>query len=315
MPITSFETVSTAAPSHPEASRGALAAFATFSFWGLAAIYWKRLGHIGAVELIAHRSLWSLVFLFGVLGWQGRLGLVWAAFQSWRTIGINLATGTLLMANWLSFVWAVNNGHVLESSLGYFLVPLCNVAAGYFIFHERLRPAQWLAVALAGAGVTFLLVGVKHVPWVALTIAFTWSGYSLIRKKSPMGALDGLTVETLLYAPLVGGYLLWLALHGQGALGHVNAVDHVLVLSSGWITAIPLVWFAYAAVRLRLTTLGLLQYISPSLQFILGWLVYHEAFDSGRFVAFALIWTGLAAYTADNFWAQRRTLLRAAGVS
>jgi chloramphenicol-sensitive protein RarD len=303
------------APPHPEAPRGALAAFAAFSFWGLAAIYWKRLGHIGAAELIAHRSLWSLAFLFAVLGWQGRLQLVWDAFKSARSLGLNAATGTLLMANWLSFVWAVNNGHVLESSLGYFLVPLCNVAAGYFFFHERLRPAQWVAVALAVAGVTFLLVGVKHVPWVALTIAFTWSGYSLLRKKSPMGALDGLTVETLLYAPLVGGYLLWLAVRGQGALGHVSGVDHALVLSSGWITAIPLVWFAYAARRIRLTTLGLLQYISPSLQFLLGWLVYREPFDSGRLLAFVVIWIGLAIYTADNFWTQRRTLLRAAGMS
>lgn len=301
-------------PSHPEASRGVLAGLATFSFWGLAAVYWKQLSHINAAELIAHRSLWSLVFLFGVLSWQGRLSLVWRALASWRIVLLNAATGALLMANWLSFVWAVNNGHVLESSLGYFLVPLCNVAAGFFFFHERLRPAQWLAVALAVAGVTFLFVGVKHVPWIALTIAATWSGYGLIRKKSPMGALDGLTVETLLYAPLVGGYLVWLAWRGQGALGHVGAWDHVLVLSSGWITAIPLVWFAYAAVRIRLTTLGLLQYISPSLQFVLGWLVYHEPFDSGRFVAFALIWAGLALYTLDNFWMQRRSLLRAAGM-
>lgn len=297
-------------PAHPEAPRGALAAFGAFTFWGLAAIYWKQLRHVGAVELIAHRSLWSLAFLFAVLGWQNRLGLVWAAFRSWRVLGLNAATGTLLFVNWLSFVWAVNNDHVLESSLGYFLVPLCNVAAGYLLFHERLRPPQWLAVTLAAAGVAFLLVGVRHVPWVALVIAGTWSGYSLIRKKSPMGALDGLTVETLLLAPFVAGYLLWLAARGAGALGHVGAWDHALVLSSGWITAIPLVWFAYAALRIRLTTLGLLQYISPSLQFLLGWLVYHEPFDSGRFAAFALIWCGLAIYTADSFWSQRKTLFR-----
>ena len=298
-------------PSHsPEARRGALAALSAFTFWGLAAVYWKQLRHVGAVELIAHRSLWSLAFLFAALGWQGRTGLVWNAFKSWRTLGLNAATGTLLFANWLSFVWAVNHDQVLESSLGYFLVPLCNVAAGYFFFHERLRPPQWIAVGLAAAGVAFLLLRVKHVPWIALTIAFTWSGYSLIRKKSPMGALDGLTVETLLLAPFVAAYLLWLAARGEGALGHVGAWDHALVLSSGWITAIPLVWFAYAALRIRLTTLGLFQYISPSLQFVLGWLVYREPFDAGRFAAFALIWCGLAVYTADSFWSQRKALFR-----
>lgn len=294
----------------PEARHGALAALGAFTFWGLAAVYWKQLRHVGAVELIAHRSLWSLAFLFAVLGWQGRIGLVWNAFKSWRTLGLNAVTGTLLFANWLSFVWAVNHDQVLESSLGYFLVPLCNVAAGYFFFHERLRPPQWIAVGLAAAGVAFLLVGVKHLPWIALTIAATWSGYSLIRKKSPMGALDGLTVETLLLAPFVAAYLLWLAWRGQGALGHVGAWDHALVLSSGWITAIPLVWFAYAALRIRLTTLGLFQYISPSLQFVLGWLVYREPFDAGRFAAFALIWCGLAIYTADSFWSQRKALFR-----
>lgn len=298
------------APAHPEAPRGVLAALGAFTFWGLAAIYWKQLRHVGAVELIAHRSLWSLAFLFAVLGWQGRTGLVWNAFKSWRVLGLNAATGTLLFANWLSFVWAVNHDHVLESSLGYFLVPLCNVAAGFFFFHERLRPPQWIAVALAAAGVAYLLVGVKHVPWVALTIAATWSGYSLIRKKSPMGALDGLTVETLLLAPFVAVYLLWLASRGQGALGHVGPLDHVLVLSSGWITAIPLVWFAYGALRIRLTTLGLLQYIAPSMQFVLGWLIYREPFDAGRFAAFALIWCGLAVYTADSFWSQRKALFR-----
>lgn len=298
-------------PSHsPEARRGALAALSAFTFWGLAAVYWKQLRHVGAVELIAHRSLWSLAFLFAALGWQGRTSLVWNAFKSWRTLGLNAATGTLLFANWLSFVWAVNHDQVLESSLGYFLVPLCNVAAGYFFFHERLRPPQWIAVGLAAAGVAFLLLGVKHVPWIALTIAFTWSGYSLIRKKSPMGALDGLTVETLLLAPFVATYLLWLAARGEGALGHVGVWDHALVLSSGWITAIPLVWFAYAALRIRLTTLGLFQYISPSLQFVLGWLVYREPFDAGRFAAFALIWCGLAVYTADSFWSQRKALFR-----
>jgi len=296
------------APAHPEARRGALAAAGAFAFWGLIPVYWKWLAHISPVELIMHRAVWSLAFLLGVLGWQKQLGLVWSALRSKRLLGLNLATGALLMANWLTFIWAVNNDHILDSSLGYFLVPLFNVAAGFVFFHERPRPLQWVAIALAAAGVVWLLARMDHVPWVSFIIAGTWSGYSLVRKKSPMGALDGLTVETLLFLPLSAGYLLWLAAHGGGALGHVSARDHVLVLCSGWITAIPLVWFAYGARRIRLTTLGLLQYIGPSLAFLLGWLVYGEPFDGVRAVAFGLIWCGLACYTADSFWSQRKTL-------
>lgn len=280
-----------------------------FTFWGIIPIYWKFLTHISPVELIMHRAVWSLAFLLGVLRWQDRLGSVWAALRSPRLLGLNAATGTLLMGNWLTFIWAVNNGHILDSSLGYFLVPLFNIAAGFIFFHERPRRLQWLAISLAVVGVAWLLLRVDHVPWVSLLIVATWSGYGLIRKKSPMGALDGLTVETLIYLPLSAGYLIWLAVHGRGALGHVSARDHVLVLCSGWITAIPLVWFAYGALRIRLTTLGLLQYIGPSLAFLIGWLIYGENFDQVRAVAFGFIWIGLACYSADSLWAQRKSLV------
>ena len=296
------------APHHPEAGRGALAATACFVVWGLIAAYWKLLAHVGSLELISHRAVWSLVFLVGLLAWQGRLGPVKAALTDRRALAYNAATGTLLMLNWLAFIWAVNHDHILESSLGYFLVPLCNVASGYLFLQERLRPVQWVAIGLAAAGVLVLLAGVGHVPWVALVIALTWTGYGLVRKKSPMGAIDGLTVETLLLTPLLGGYLLWLAVQGGGALGHASARDHVLLISGGCITAVPLVWFAYGARRIRLTTLGLLQYIAPSLQFLLGWLVYREPLDATRFQAYALIWAGLVLYSADSFWSQRRAL-------
>jgi chloramphenicol-sensitive protein RarD len=296
------------APAHPEARRGTLAAVGAFTFWGLIPVYWKWLAHVSPLELIMHRAVWSLAFLLGVLKWQNQLGVIAQAFRSKLVLGYNAATGLLLMLNWLTFIWAVNNGHILDSSLGYFLVPLINVAAGFVFFHERPRPLQWVAIGLAAAGVAWLLARVDHVPWVSFIIAVTWSGYGLIRKKSPMGALDGLTVETLLFLPLTAGYLIWLAAHHEGALGHVSVRDHVLIFCSGWITAIPLVWFAYGARRIRLTTLGLLQYIGPSLAFLLGWLVYHEAFDGVRVVSFGLIWIGLACYTADSFWTQRKTL-------
>jgi len=295
-------------PPHPEAARGAIAATVCFVVWGLIAAYWKLLAHVGALELISHRALWSLGLLVGLLAWQGRLGPVQAALRDRRTLAYNATTGTLLMVNWLAFIWAVNHDHVLESSLGYFLVPLCNVASGYVFLHERLRPVQWVAIGLAAAGVLALLLGVGRLPWVALVIALTWTGYGLVRKKSPMGAVDGLTVETLLLTPLLGGYLLWLAFQGKGALGHASARDHVLLVSGGLITAVPLVLFAYGARRIRLATLGLLQYIAPSLQFLLGWLVYREPLDAARLQAYALIWAGLVLYSADSFWSQRRAL-------
>lgn len=283
---------------------GTVAGIAAFVFWGLVPVYWKLLGHVGSLELMAQRTVWSLAFLLAVLGWQGRLRLVAAALRSPRTLGLNFASGALLMGNWLAFLWAVNHAQVLEASLGYFLVPVFNVAAGYLVFHERPRPLQWLAIALALAGVVFLLFGVGHVPWLALTIVLTWGSYSLVRKKSPMGALDGLTVETLLFTPLAAGYLVWLASLDRGSFGSGSAAEHGLVIASGPVTAVPLVWFAYAALRIRLTTLGLLQYIAPSVQFVLGWLVYREPFDAGRFLAYALIWLGLACYSADGLCRQ-----------
>lgn len=285
---------------------GTVAGIAAFVCWGLVPVYWKLLGHVGSLELMAQRTVWSLVFLLAVLGWQGRLRLVAAALRSRRTLGLNFASGALLMGNWLAFLWAVNHAHVLEASLGYFLVPVFHVAAGYLVCHERPRPLQWLAIVLAAVGVVFLLLGVGQVPWLALTIVGTWGSYSLVRKKSPMGALDGLTVETLLFTPLAAGYLVWLALLDQGSFGRGSLAEHGLVIGSGPVTAVPLVWFAYAALRIRLTTLGLLQYIAPSVQFVLGWSVYLEPFDAWRFLAYALIWLGLACYSADGLCGQAR---------
>jgi chloramphenicol-sensitive protein RarD len=270
---------------------------------------------VAAIELIAHRIVWSMVFLLGVLAYQGSFHQLRPAFASLRAFGLNLLSSLLLATNWTVYVWAVNAGHVIESSLGYFLVPLISVALGYLLLHERLRPLQWTAIGFAAVGVSFLLFGVGHFPWIALTIAGTWAGYGLLKKKSAFGPLAGLTVETLLLLPFAGAMLLWWHHTGEGALGRVDAWHHVLVLSVGVITAIPLLFFAYGAQRIRLTTLGLLQYVSPTVQFLIGLLVYHELFDSGRFLAYAFIWCGLGLYSADGFWTQRRLLFKMAGTS
>jgi chloramphenicol-sensitive protein RarD len=297
---------SSPAPHHPAAKAGALAATSCYLFWGLVPIYWKQLAAIDALELIAHRHVWSVVFLVALVTAQGGLREIRAVFSSARSIAINLLGGTLLTINWLVYVWGVNTGHVIECSLGYFLVPLVNVAAGRFMLHEHLRRAQWLAIALAAIGVGILIFQLGRPPWIALSLAATWGGYSLMRKKTPLGAVTGLTVETLLLAPLAIGFLVWQHHLGVGALGRVDGWTHALIFSSGVITAVPLILFAFGARRVRLTTLGLLQYLAPTVQFAIGIWIYHEPFSRERLLSFGFIWTGLALYTVDNLLAQRR---------
>jgi chloramphenicol-sensitive protein RarD len=304
--------LSSDSPSHAN-HRGALAAAGGFLFWGVAPIYWKQMHTVSPYELIAHRITWSLLFLLGLMAWQKSFAELRPAFASPRSFLLSLVSSLFLTANWTVYVWAVNSGHIIETSLGYFLAPLCNIAFGCFAFHEQLRRLQWVAIGFAVLGVGLLLAGIGHVPWIALTLAGTWACYGILRKKSHLGSLAGLTVETILLFPFAAALLLWRAHIGEGALGHASPLLHVFVLSVGVVTAIPLLLFAYGARRIRMTTLGLLQYCAPTVQFLIGLFVYHEPFDSARFQAFALIWCGLVIYSADGFWSQRRVLLRAAG--
>ncbi len=283
-----------------------LSAAVCYFMWGLVPIFWKQLADINAVELIAHRHLWSLVFVVGLLAAQGGLAGVAPALKGWRALGINFLSGTMLTANWLIYVWGVNNGHVIESSLGYFLVPLVNVATGRFVLHEHLRPLQWTAIALATLGVAILIYQLGRPPWIALGEAAAWGVYSLMRKQSPLAPLVGLAVDTLLLAPLAIGFLVWQHHTGAGALGRVAPQQLVLLLSSGIVTAVPLILFAYSAQRIRLSTLGLLQYIAPTVQFSLALALYHEPFTPDRLISFGLIWFALALYTFDNLVVQRR---------
>jgi chloramphenicol-sensitive protein RarD len=299
----------------PASGPGALSAATAFFIWGTVPVYWKQMTAVNASELIAHRLVWSLVFLLGVVAWQRDFATLRPGLASARALGLNFLASVLLTLNWGVYVWAVNAGHVIETSLGYFLVPLCNVAVGSLVLHEKLRPLQWTAIGLAALGVLLLLVRIGHIPWIALSLAGTWTSYGLLKKKSDLGPIAGLTVETLLLFPLAAGMLLWWHHTGAGALGRVDLRTHVFVLSVGMVTAVPLLLFAYGARRIRLTTLGLLQYIAPSVQFLIGLFLYREPFDAARFQAFGLIWIGLVVYSADTFWTQRRLLLRAAGVS
>lgn len=284
-----------------------MAAGICYFLWGLVPLYWKQLASVNPLELIAHRHVWSLLFVLGLVLAQGKFGEVRAALGTRRSIGTNLLSASLLTLNWLIYVWGVNTGHVIECSLGYFLVPLVNVAVGRWVLHEHLRRLQWVAIACAAAGVSVMVAQLGHPPWIALALAGTWGGYGLLRKKSPLGSLTGLTVETLLLAPLAVGFLLWQHSTGAGALGRADATTQILILSAGVITAVPLLLFAFGARRVRLSTMGLLQYLAPTVQFALGLWVYHEPFSRERLLGFAFIWTGLALYTADNLWAQRKS--------
>jgi len=288
------------------AKAGVLAAAGCYFLWGLVPLYWKQLAAITPVELIAHRHVWSFVFLLVLVGMQGGFGEIRAAVGTARGVALNVLSASLLTANWLVYIWGVNHGHVIETSLGYFLVPLVNVAAGRFVLHEHLRRMQWGAIALAAAGVALQMAQLGRPPWIALALAGTWGAYSLMRKQSPLGSLTGLTAETLLLAPFAIGFLIWQHHTGEGALGRVDLRTHLLVLSSGLITAVPLLLFAFGARRIRLSTIGLLQYIAPTVQFSIGVWVYRETLPRERAYSFVLIWAGLALYAADNLWQQRR---------
>ena len=288
------------------ATRGALAAALCYLTWGLVPLFWRQLAAVSALELIAHRLVWSLVFAAPLLLALGGFADVRAALGTGRGFGMNLLSSVLLTGNWLVYVWGVNHGHVIECSLGYFLVPLLNVALGRWVLGEQLRKAQIIAIVCAAVGVAIQVIQVGRLPWIALLLALTFGFYGLLRKRSKLGPLTGLVVETTLLAPLAGALLLWRHHTGEGALGHTDTTTQLLVLGTGVVTAIPLLLFAYGAQRIRLTTLGLLQYIAPTVQFTLGVAVFHEAFSRERALAFIFIWAGLLLYTLDNVVAQRR---------
>jgi chloramphenicol-sensitive protein RarD len=298
--------VSSNAAHTPAQARGAWAAALCYFLWGLVPLYWRELATVNSVELIAHRHVWSLVLLLVVVAAQRGFGTIVDALRTPRSFLLNALGAVLLTGNWLVYVWGVNTGHVIETSLGYFLVPLINVAAGRFVLHEHLRRLQWFAIGLAAVGVLWMIIQLGRPPWIALALGCTWGGYSLLRKKSPLPAVTGLTVETLLLAPAAIGFLLWQQHSGAGALGRANLHVQFLILSSGVVTAIPLLLFAYGARRIRLSTLGLLQYLAPTVQFILGVWVFHEPFSRARMLSFSFIWAALAVYTLDNLLAQSR---------
>jgi chloramphenicol-sensitive protein RarD len=282
---------------------GIAAALAAYTLWGLVPVFFKQLATVPALEIIAHRVLWSLLLLGGVLAVRGRLGAAWMAAQNPRILARVALASTLIVINWLTFVWAVNVNRVLETSLGYFITPLVSVVLAVLVLGERLRTRQWLAVALAACGVALEGWRIGGLPWVSLVLAGSFGLYGLLRKQLPLDAAGGLLLETACAAPVAGLYLLWLGAAGQ--FGSAVTID-LLLIASGAVTAVPLLLFAVGARRLPLVTLGFLQYVAPSLTFLLAIFYYGEPMDVSRLLAFAAIWTGLALYSTDLLLHRRR---------
>ena len=286
-------------PNGAEARIGVLYGLAAYTFWGLAVFYFKAIANVPPLEILAHRILWSVPFLLGWLAVRGRLGDLRAALRSRRTVAILLVTTFLIASNWLTYILAISTGRVVQSSLGYYINPLLNVLMGMIFLGERLRPVQWVSVLLAAAGVTFLAVSFGSVPFISLILAGTFSLYGLLRKTVPADGPVGLAVETSLLLPVAAVYLAFQGAHGRLSFLHVSRTIDVLLLVSGLVTTVPLLWFTNAVRRLRLATIGFLQYLSPTLQLLLAVGVYKEPFTRTHLVTFSFIWTALGIYSID----------------
>jgi chloramphenicol-sensitive protein RarD len=285
------------------AREGVAAALGAYALWGLVPIFFKQLGSVPALEIIAHRVVWSLLLVGGLLVMRGQLAPVWCHARNPRTLLRAAIAAALVMTNWLVFVWAVNVDRILETSLGYFITPLVSIVLAVVVLHERLRPRQWAAVALALIGVALEGWRMGGLPWVSLVLAATFGSYGLLRKQLPVDAAGGLFLETACAAPFALAYLLWLG--SSGNFGQTTATD-TLLIASGAVTAIPLLLFAIGARRLPLATMGFLQYVAPSLSFLVAIVYYGEPMNLARLLAFVAIWTGLALYSADLLLQRRR---------
>jgi chloramphenicol-sensitive protein RarD len=295
-------TVATAPPS---GGSGLAAAVTAFAIWGVFPLYLRPLAAVPTLQILGHRIVWCCLLVMAWLGLRGELAAVGNSLATAAIRRRLMASAVCISVNWLVYVWAVAHGHVVDASLGYFINPLFSVVLGVFVLGERLTRAQWTAVALAGAGVVYLAVTFGRPPWIALWLAASFGMYGLIRKVVPVDAVPGLATETLLLAPVALAWLLWAQSQGTGALGHSSPTVDALLVGSGLVTALPLALFAYGARRIPLSTVGLVQYIGPTIQFLIGVYVFHEPFPRDRAIGFAMIWSALAIYAADGLWRRR----------
>ncbi|MFE2551458.1 EamA family transporter RarD [Streptomyces sp. NPDC059355] len=293
-----------------EQRTGLLYGFGAYGMWGLVPLFWPLLKPSGAIEILAHRMVWSL----------GVVGILLLAMRRWawirdllrrpRKLALTALAASVISVNWGLYIWAVNNGAVVEASLGYFINPLVTIAIGVLLLGERLRRAQWAAVAIGVAAVLVLAVGYGRPPWISLVLAFSFATYGLIKKKLNMGGVESLAAETALLFPPALGYLLWLGAQGRSSFAAEGLGHASLLAATGLVTAIPLVFFGAAAIRVPLSTLGLLQYLAPVFQFGLGVVYFHEAMPPERWAGFSLVWVALALLTWDALRTARKNRAR-----
>ena len=282
---------------------------ACYLLWGLFPLYWPLLEPAGAVEILAHRVVWSLVLVLGVLAVQGSWGWARSLLRDPVSFGRMSVAAVLIGANWTLYIWGVNNEHVVETSLGYFINPVVTVIIAVLVLHERLRPLQWVAIGLGALAVVILTVDYGRPPWIALGLAFSFATYGLLKKQvgTRVGAVQSLTVETaVLFLPALG-FLVLLDVRGDGQLGHSGLGPGLLLASAGIATAVPLLFFAAAARRVPLSVLGMLQYLAPVLQFATGVLLYDEPMPASRLAGFALVWAALVLLSAETLRHRHRT--------
>ncbi len=286
-------------------NKGVLYGIVTYILWGFFPIYWKFLHQVPALQVIGHRISWSFILLVAIL----LVTRQWKDFQSTalkpKVLGIYAIAGVLLTINWLVYVWGVNAGFIVETSLGYFINPLLSVLLGVVFLRERLRPMQWVPVGIAAIGVIYLTFVYGRLPWIALALAFSFGFYGFVKKLSPLGSLYGLTLETGIVFPIALIYLLFVEVNGTGAFAHDSAFVTALLIGAGAVTTIPLLLFASAAKQIPLSLVGLLQYIAPTLQFLIGVFLYKEPFDQSHLIGFGIVWVALIIFVVENYLAHR----------
>ena len=286
---------------------GLLNGIAAYGLWGLVPLFWPLLEPAGAVEIVAHRMVWSLVLVTAALLVLRRWSWVGVLLRQPRSLALAFAAAAAITVNWGVYIWGVNTGHVVETSLGYFINPLVTIAMGVLLLKERLRPWQWVAVGTAVVAVVVLTFGFGRPPWISLCLAFSFGSYGLVKKKIGLSGVESLAAETAVQFLPALGYLVWLGTRGEGTFTSHGAGHAALLAASGLVTAVPLVCFGAAAIRVPLSTLGLLQYLTPTAQFLLGVLYFHEEMPAERWAGFALVWLALTVLTWDALRTARRT--------
>ena len=286
-------------------NRGTWNAVGAYALWGLLPVYWKCLQHVPAPQVLCHRIIWSFLTLLVLILILRRWNAFRTAVVGPRVLRAYAAAAVLIGINWFTYIWAVNAGFIVETSLGYFINPLLSVLLGVVFFRERLRPWQWFTIGLAAAGVLYLTIAYGTLPWIALTLAITFGLYGLVKKIAPLESLYGLTLETGILLLPAFIFLLYSDRAGHGAFLHAGAISDVLLVGAGFITAVPLLMFSSAAKRLPLSLIGVLQYIVPTLQLLLGVLVYREPFTIVKLIGFGIVWIALIVYAVEGLIVHR----------